>query len=70
MSFLMKDKENYNEIWEKYSNMIKKTFNCELIYDKKYLKAEKNLITRKSTQKNISLYLYISDIDYFSLYER
>ena len=46
MSFLMKDKaflEIYNEIWEKVSNKIKK-INCELIYNKKYLKAEKNIL--------------------------
>ena len=52
MSFLMKDKEfleKYNEIWEKFGNM--KKINSELIYNKKHLKAEKNLIAKKSTQK-------------------
>ena len=46
MSFLMKDKaflEIYNEIWEKVSNKIKK-INSKLIYNKKYLKAEKNIL--------------------------
>ena len=40
--------DKYNEIWEKVSNIIKKNFNSELIYSKKYLKAEK-----KSTQKKV-----------------
>ena len=57
MPFLTKDKEfveKNNEIWEKECN-------SELI--KKYLKAEKNLITEKSTQKMLSIYSYVSDID-------
>ena len=40
--------DKYNEIWEKVSNIIKKKVNSELIYSKKYLKAEK-----KSTQKKV-----------------
>ena len=39
MSFLMKDKEfseKYNEIWEKFTNTIKK-INSELIYNNKPL---------------------------------
>ena len=57
----MKDKEfleKYNEIWKKVSNTIKK-INSELIYDKKYLKAENNLITKKLTQKNpLNVFIY------------
>ena len=57
----MKDKEfleKYNEIWKKVSNTIKK-INGELIYDKKYLKAENNLITKKLTQKNpLNVFIY------------
>ena len=59
MPFLMKDKEfleKNNEIWEKKCNR-------ELIQKEKYLKAEKNLITEKSTQKMLSIYSYVSDID-------
>ena len=32
----------YNEIWENVSNIIKKVLNSKLVYNKKYLKAEKN----------------------------
>ena len=41
--------EKYNEIWKKLSNIIKKEFNCEPVYDKKYLKTKINLIREKST---------------------
>ena len=40
--FLIKDKtlfDKYNKIWEKVSNIIKKDFNSELVYNKRYLKA-------------------------------
>ena len=51
--------EKSNEIWEKVSNMIKK-FNSERIYNKKYLKAEKNVLTKISTQNNaLNIYIYI-----------
>ena len=46
----MKDKEFleiYNVILEKVSNIIKIKFSNRLIYNKEYLKAEKNLITKK-----------------------
>ena len=46
---MIKDKkkiDKYMTIWEKVSNIIKKKFNSELIYNKKYLKAE-NKIQRK-----------------------
>ena len=42
--FLIKDKtlfDKYNKIWEKVSNIIKKDFNSELVYNKRYLKAKK-----------------------------
>ena len=52
--------EKSNEIWEKVSNMIKKKFNSERIYNKKYLKAEKNVLTKISTQNNaLNIYIYI-----------
>ena len=41
MSFLIKDDESlgkYNEIWEKFSNIIKKGFDIEPVYNEKYLK--------------------------------
>ena len=48
MYFLIKDEiffDKYNEIWDiiknEVYNIIKKKFNRELIYNKKYLKAEK-----------------------------
>ena len=34
--------KKYNEIWEKVSNIIRKEVNSELVYNKKYLKAENN----------------------------
>ena len=49
MSLLMKGEEfleKYNEILEKVSNIIKKA-NIEFIYNKEYLKAENDLITKK-----------------------
>ena len=43
--FLIKDETlfgRYKKIWEKVSNIIKKEFNSELVYNKRYLKAKKN----------------------------
>ena len=34
--------DKYMTIWEKVSNTIKRKFNSELIYNKKYLKVEKD----------------------------
>ena len=46
--------DNYMAIWEKVINVIKQKFNSELIYNRKYLKAEKDL-----TQKNVfSVFIY------------
>ena len=46
--------DKYMKIWEKVSNIIKSKFNSELIYNKKYLKAEK-----KSTQKKaFNVFIY------------
>ena len=42
MSFFIKDDElieNFNEIWEKVKNSLKKEFDSEPVYDKKYLKS-------------------------------
>ena len=41
--------EKYNEIGKKFSNIIKKEFNCEPAYNKKCLKTKINLIREKST---------------------
>ena len=49
--------DKYMTTWEKVSNLIKK-INCELIYNKKYLKAEKK-IQRK---RKVSMFLYTSNI--------
>ena len=41
MSFLIKDDESlgkYNGIWEKVSNIIKKVFDIEPVYNEKHLK--------------------------------
>ena len=43
MSIFVKDDEllkKYNKIWDKESNSIKKGFDIEPIYNKKYLKTE------------------------------
>ena len=43
MSFLIKDDElieKYNEIWEKVTNIIKKEFDSEPVYNENYLKAK------------------------------
>ena len=39
--------DKYMTIWEKFSNIIK-TISSELIYNKKYLKAEKRFKTKES----------------------
>ena len=49
MYFFIKDEktfDKYNKVWEKVGNIIQNKSNSELIYNKKYLNAEK-----KSTQK-------------------
>ena len=73
MSFSVKGKEflkKCNKIWEKVSNIIKTKFSIELLFDKKYLKAEENLWSKNPHERMLSVYLYISDIDWFSLYKK
>ena len=41
--------DKYMKIWENVSNVIKK-INSELIYNEKYLKAEKKFITKERSQ--------------------
>ena len=46
MYFLIKDEktfDKYNKIWEKVSNIIQNKINSELIYNRKYLNAEKKI---------------------------
>ena len=43
MSFLIKDEkllEKYNEIWKKFSNIIKKELDSKAVYNEKYLKTK------------------------------
>ena len=68
----MKDKEfleKYNEILEKFSNMIKK-INSELIYNKKYVKAEKKSHNEKINTKDCSQCIHISVILIDSVYTK
>ena len=39
--------DKYNEIQEKVCNIIKKEFNGKLVYNKKYLQAEKQINTKE-----------------------
>ena len=59
--FLIKEKKvfiKYMEILEKASNVIENKFNTELIYNKKYLKAEK-----KKQKRRLSMYRCTNNID-------
>ena len=50
MFSLIKDDEllkKHNKMWNKVSNSIKKEFDSEPVYNKKYLKSKKNLIKVK-----------------------
>ena len=55
----------YIEILEKVSNIIKSKFNSELIYSKKYLKAEKKINTKGGFQ-----FLYATIILIDSIYRK
>ena len=53
MYLMLKDEkkiDKYMTIWEKVSNIIIKKINSELIYNKKYLKAEKRFNAKESFQ--------------------
>ena len=68
----MKDQEflkKYNKIWEKVSNIIKTKFSIELLFDKKYLTAEK-IFDQKINTKECSQYIYLSVILIGSVYIR
>ena len=50
LSFLIKEDkllEKYNEIWEKFKNIIKKECDSEPVYNEKYLKANIKSYNRK-----------------------
>ena len=69
MSFSVKDKEffkKYNKIWDKVSNITKIKFSIELLFDKKYLKAEERVWSKNNTKE----YIYISVILIDSVYVR
>ena len=53
LNFMIKDKnmfDKYMTVWGKVSNIIKRKFNSELIYNKKYLKAETRFKAKESFQ--------------------
>ena len=50
------------EILEKVSNIIKRKFNCELIYSKKCLKAKKE----NKHKRRLSIFICTNNIDRFN----
>ena len=53
MYLVIKDEnffDKYMKVWKKFSHIIKNKFNSELVYNKKYLKAEKKFIAKESFQ--------------------
>ena len=52
----------YMNIWEKVSNVIKNRFNSEIIYNKKYIKAEKKANTKESFQYFYILVTFIDSV--------
>ena len=73
MSFLTKEEkclENYNEIWENVNNSIKKEFNNELVYNKKYLKTEIKSYEQKINTKKGCQCICISETLIDSVYRK
>ena len=65
VSFFNKRKKyfiKYMEMLEKVSNIIKRKFNCELIYSKKYLKAKKE----NKHKRRLSIFICTNNIDRFN----
>ena len=65
MYFMIKDEKmfhKYMKIWEKVSNIIKSRSNREVIYNKKYLKFEKKIKTKKNFQCFYTLVLLIDSV--------
>ena len=53
MSFMIKEEKffmKYIEFWEKISNIIEKEFNSKLLYNKRYINAEKTFNAKESFQ--------------------
>ena len=78
MSFLIRDEkllEKYHEIWKKKSNIIKKEFDSKPVLNENYIKTEIKYYNWKTNTnfhnnkipKEGSMYLSISNIDWFSL---
>ena len=76
ISFLIKDDEllkEYNEIWEKVKNNLKKEFDSEPVYNEKYLKAKIKLCNGKISinfhdnkiPKEGSQHMFFSNFDQF-----
>ena len=68
MSFLIKGEkllEKYNEIWKKVSKIIKKEIDSNPVYNEKYMKIKIKFYNGKINANfhNISMYLFISDIN-------
>ena len=73
MFVLIKDEKslkNYNEIWEKVSNIIKKDFGSKPIYNRKYLKTKMKFCKGKINTKQSSQCIYISVILIDSVYRK
>ena len=63
MYFMIKNDNVFDKcltIWENVSNVIKRNFNSELIYNRFYLIAEKRFNTKESLQ---SLYAPVTLVD-------
>ena len=53
MYLVIKDEtflDKYMKVWKKVSDIIKNKFNSELVYNKKYLKAERKFSAKESFQ--------------------
>ena len=58
--------DKYYETWEKVSSIIKKEFNSKLVYNKKYLKAEKKSTQKKAFNVILTVSVYKKDENYYS----
>ena len=56
---------------KKDQQYYQKEFNSEPIYNKKYLKAEKKILQIKDQhERKLSMYLYINNVDWFTIYKK
>ena len=51
------------KILENVVNIIKNKFNCELIYNKKYLKSEKKINTKRLFSLKEAIFICTNDVD-------